>query len=476
MSQRRIKYTDKLAYIVKATTPASRQIRDPFAALYTEGGAIEPPLPPEQLLLLSEENAIHAACLKAKADDAVGRGWHFESDEKDDIRRIEEKIEEITPDWTFAEMLASAAWELEALGWACWEVVRQGREIAAIYPMPAHTVRATADPARFVQIRGVSRRDFVLFGTEPGDEVSEIILFRTYSPRSPYYGLPRWISAIPAIAELTAIREFNVSWFASGGMADRIISIRAPTLAEAQKTALDIQAALREAAGRGHISLVVATSRDAALDVTFLSPEVGRREGQFLRRREDLIKEVLMAHGVPPYRIGWAELGSLGGSAAREMLRAYRIGVVEPIQTILETHLNQTLLGPRGLNFRGRWRLEDLDWEETELNIRLATDGIMHGFLTPNEARQLLGRPAADDDALDEYYLSQGLQRMARREAEVQKAVDVISEFRNALQAALQEPESPHGAGKRRKRTPEIVTGGQDEGEEEEAMEEEAEE
>jgi len=433
-------YADKLAYIVK-TAPASRQIRDPFESLYAAGMAIEPPLPPERLLLLAEENAIHAACLKAKADDAVGRGWRIVAPadgEGDSTEDVVNKLERITPDWTFAELLQAAAWELEAIGWAAWEVVRQGGEIAAIYMMPAHTLRATKDPTRFVQIRGAAKHEFVAFGVEHGDDISEIILFRTYTPRSSFYGLPRWISAIPAIAELTAIREFNVSFFASGGTADRLITVTGSrNTAELQKIAEEIRAALRDASGRGHVSIIVPSS-DAQINVQFLSPQVGRREGQFLRRREDLVKEVLMAHGVPPYRIGWAELGSLGGSAAREMLRAYRVGVVEPIQTILEARLNQTLFGPQGLNIRGQWKLEDLDWEETELNLKLATEGVQNGVLTPNEARQLLGRDAGDDDALDAYYMTQALQPLGGQ-GNVQEAVDVLKEFKAALEAALRD-------------------------------------
>lgn len=431
----RRRYADKLAFIVKST-PASRQIRDPFEPLYATGLAIEPPLPPEKLLVLAEENAIHAACIRAKADDAVGRGWRLVGDEDaESYEEVAEILEQITPDLTFAELLNQAAWELEAIGWAAWEVVRQDGKIAAIYPMPAHTVRATKDPTIYLQIRGIEQREFVLFGQPHDEDTSEIIFFRYYTPRSPYYGLPRWISAIPALAELTAIREYNISWFASGGMADRIITVTAPTTTEASKLAEEIRTALREATGRGHVSIILAASRDTDVGVRFLSSQGDRHEGQFTRRREDLVKEVLMAHGVPPYRIGWAEIGSLGGSAAREMLRAYRLGVIEPIQTILESRLNQTLFGPNGLNLKARWKLEDVDWEETELNLDLATKGIQYGILTPNEARQILGREVVDDEALDQYYLSQNLKPLGPRN--VQEAVDVLREFKAALEAAL---------------------------------------
>ncbi|MGB9777756.1 MAG: hypothetical protein ACPL7C_14600, partial [Anaerolineae bacterium] len=78
----------------------------------------------------------------------------------------------------------------------------------------------------------------------------------------------------------------------------------------------------------------------------------------------------------------------------------------------------------------------DLSWEETELNLEIATKGVQFGILTPNEARQVLGRDMADDDALDAYYMTQGLRPIGQEE-EVQKAVDVLAEFKAALEAAL---------------------------------------
>jgi PBSX family phage portal protein len=433
-------YADKLAYVVK-TTPTSRQIKDPFAALYRAGGAIEPPLPPERLLLLVEENAVHAACVKAKADDAVGRGWRLEGEEVEGYDEVAGILEDITPDWTFAELLSAAAWELEAVGWAAWEVVRQGGKVAAIYPMPAHTIRATPDPKIYVQMVGFEKREFPIFGEGDDPDGSEIILFRYYSPRSLYYGVPKWISAIPAIAELTAIREYNVSWFASGGTADRIILVKSSSITEADELVEQVRTALRDASGRGHVSIVLSGREDTSIDVEFLSQEVGRREGQFIRRREDLIKEILIAHGVPPYRIGWAELGSLGGSAAAEMVAAYRTGVVEPLQTIFENRLNQTLFGDKGLNLKGRWVLEDLSFEETEMNLKMAIEGIEHGIFTPNEARQLLGWDLAESDELDRHYMAQNLTPLGPS-SQVKEAVDVLKEFRSALEAVIKSEET----------------------------------
>lgn len=458
-----------LAYILKAETPASRQIEDPFAVMYGEGLALEPPLDPERLLLLADESAPHGACLDAKADDTVGRGWTLEPtktagadpanpaeapDEGDDsaatpsgtadttiagddadeaVTALEETLEGLTPDYTFAELLWAAAWESDAIGWASWEMVNASNgKLGAIYPLPAHTLRATKDKDVFVQSLGGQVRYFARFGSgkridgqtgrgidgedqaqrrtrdDPSVDnlATEVLVFRGYSARSQRYPLPRWVSAIPAIAELTAIREFNVSFFASGGVVDRIIHVTAGDGTAAQTLADDIQEQINEAAGQAHVTLVTGGDPQSDVKVQFLTPTQGRREGQFVTRRQELLDEVLMAHKVPGYRVARAIVGALTGAGpSREMLHTYRLGTIEPKQGMLEHRLNATLFGPVGLKLQGfRWRLEDLDWDETELDLKIAQGIVDYAIGSPDEGREVMGLSATGEDAMTRHY------------------------------------------------------------------------
>lgn len=436
--------------------------------------AIEPPIPPERLLTLYEENAVHAACIDAKAADAVGQGWRLipegettvttepQSEQEVDLKQ---RLEAVTPDLTFSELLLQAAREQQIFGMSAWEIIREAvavkapepevgdktvepqgvteggvfkqdpsplADIVAIYPIPGHTIRATRSRDLYVQTRSGRLRWFKRFGCEaeylvsdgsvapPGTPpemlASEILIFRTYNARSPYYGIPDWVSAIPALAELTAIREFNISWFSSGGTADRIVSITAASNDTAKEAASNIEAKLRANAGRGHVTIVVSGTEDLKVDVKSMASGTGRGEGnrerQFRGGREDLVKEVLMSHRTPPYRVGWADLGGLGGNAAKEMLRAYRLGGIEPIQTIMEDRLNQTLFGPQGFDLKGlRWELTNLDWDVMELNMDKATKGVTAGILTPSQGAVLLGLPPADpsDECMHEHYIGQNM-------------------------------------------------------------------
>jgi len=439
-----------VAKSVVAAQPASQQLADAFEQLYTLGNVLQPPYDPLRLLVLAETNEIHSAALDAAATDAVGRGWKFvaKHDEADPEERdaVMSLLNELSPQYTFAELLYQAAWELRAVGWSAWEVVRdEAGRIGAIYPMPAHTLRLSRDPDVFVQHRGGQFRYFKRFGVEAaldpltgrwaetGQDASEVIYFSRYSSRT-RYGVPHWISCLPAIAEYNAIRDYSIAFFESSGTIGRMLVVQTQTPDAARRYVDEITRELQNAVTRYHSTLVLGLPPQVQTKVEQLSPDV--REGSFLRRREELVKAILMAHNVPPYRIGWAALGSLGGSAAREMLRAYRLGVVEPLQTILESRLAKTLFGPRGLNLRDwEWRLEDLDWEETELSLQVATQAVDSGLLSPNEGRVKLGLEPVEDPAMDAYYY----RGTPMAEPQVRQAVDVIKELRDALRVAVQD-------------------------------------
>lgn len=596
----------KTSHVLMKDAAKSQQISaftDEVTALIGQQVIIPPLLDPGLLLSLTEENAIHAACIKALTSDTVGRGWKLiaplgvDSPEvKAEIQRVKDVINQITPKLSLNNLLMQLVWELISVGYAAWEVVRnENGGIGAIFPVPPQTIfiaseRGPDGSYKFVQMAGSNSVYFKNFGARytmdavtgrvlgvdeniPDNIVpaSEIIFFSQYSPRSPIYGMPHWVAAIPAMAELAAIREYNIGWFESGGMADRLIHVSAKDVKEAESVAEMINQGLSDASGFGHVSLITHGSEDVSVQVEVLSNKEGQREGQFIQRREDLVKEVLMAHQCPPYRVGWAELGpvskdteiltengwknitevevgervftlnlvsdlleiqpveqthkhfytemiqmigkafdalasrdhrmwvfdweenqwgwmtagelyaetvarnvgnfmirtgaecpqgcsvseevrrsprqaalkacevvpyndfaycltvpngtlvyrregkvfiagnSLGGSAAREMLRAYRMGAVEPLQTIVEDQIQKTLFNPdRGgipIAFDLKWKLESVDWELVDQNLDIAIRSVQNGILSPASAASLLGFSPPDDPALKEHYL-----------------------------------------------------------------------
>jgi capsid portal protein len=376
--------------------------------------------------------------------------------------RAQAFIDQVNQDMTFQDLLHQAAWEFCAIGWGAWEVVRvEPFNESALYPIPAHTLRATNDPRIFVQVRAgrfayfkrfglqvfVDARDGRVYDTKPDDkdyvEATEIIAFSRYSPRSSFYGIPSFVSSAPAMAEYAAIREFNTSFFETSGVMSRMIFLKSNT--DVTEVLNEINDTLVDAAGRNHSTLVSDLPADADIKEIDLAPDV--REGHFGKRREDLVKSILIAHNVPPYRVGWAQIGQMGGAPARDMLIAYRHGEVEPIQTMFERKLAVTLFGPKGLNLQG-WELifSDLDWNETELNLNIAVRGVQAGIFSPNDGAEILGRKRNPDPALDKHYYRGAL---LGDTGTAKSAMDVVEDMRRAIMDSLGVSERP----RRRSRT-----------------------
>lgn len=437
-----------MVYVTRASVaPAaeSAQITDPFTTLYQDGMAMEPPLDPEMLMLLAEQSVPHGACLEAKADDVVGNGWELTSassegtegdDPEEATEQINDLLEDLTPDLTFDELLWAAAYEEDAVGWSAIEVVRaENGDISALYPMPAHTVRFTKDRDVIVQMIAGTVRYFARFGSgvkvngrtgakagedqrtgtgrptdvSAEDAATEVIIFRGYSGRSRHYPVPRWVTAIPTVAELTAIREYNISYFASGGTVDRLIHVTAGDVAAAGVLQEAIDKELTEQAGQAHVTIVTAGDSQSKVEPHFLVPtSTGEKDGSFRDRRSDLFGEVLVAHKVPPYRVAQAIAGVLTGSGpSREMLQAYRVGVVSPRQNKHAARLNATLFGQDGIDLRGyKFAFKQFTWDETDLDRALAETVVTKGLGSPNEGRAVIGLPRSEDPKMDVVYFN----------------------------------------------------------------------
>lgn len=476
-----------VAQVVKAAE--SRQISQPeddgFLTLYENDRAVRPPFPLDQLLTLYEENAIHSACIDAKVADAVGRGWLLEqededeevdeSDQKAQMRVVRDTLRELARpsgvNGGFTALCRQLLNDYDATGWGIWEITRDGSgpeaPIDGIFPMPPHTLRAIKDDRDlYVQIRNEKKTYFKRFGSkneydaktglkgDGGDNAAtEVLILKHYSSRTPFYGVPPWISGVPAIAEFTAIREYNVSWFSSGGTGDRIVHTKAEDETVAKNLSDSLAGQLKNAKGVGHTTLFSYGTEDTDVDVEQMNPEVGKRDGQFGNRREDLVKELLIGHQVPGYRIGWAIMGALGGEAASEMLDSYRFGVVEPMQESFEELLADSLFNPDmgGIDLGGyAFKFKDLDWSQMAEEVTLVESAVQNGMATPNEARVRLGWERSEDPRLDEFYVGGvplGQKSGGPVAPEVQDAADVLKQLERALVAAIAFEDVQKGAG-----------------------------
>lgn len=245
-------------------TPArgsSKQLLpDLFESVIQEGEVIRPLYDPLLWAMLLEQNVRLNRCIGAMALNTVGLGFELAAlrDSKefveDNAENIKEERARLMPlfkypnaDYSFEEMMQWIKTDEEAEGQSYMEVSRDGKaEIDGLYHAPGHTIRVLARGEGFLQMRtGVGSESFLFspgktskdsvekvyfknFGDDrkmdkatgefkeniPREEqANELIMFKIYSPRSSYYGVPRFVAAAPAISGNRLAQLRNVAFF-----------------------------------------------------------------------------------------------------------------------------------------------------------------------------------------------------------------------------------------------------------------------
>lgn len=420
--------------IVKADS--QQMAEDPFSYSRDagEGGLVTPLYDMDQLSVALETNALHYRACKQKAADVLGRGIVLRAKELEgDAEASSEEeqrwgvfVEAIESDprsdEVLKERLVHAAQDFESIGWGMLEVSREASgQIDGLWHVPAHTIRAHIDGRRYAQKRSGKLVWFKRFGLDGTVDkrnggwsdtklrsefaANELIVVRNYTPRSSFYGLPDHISALPALAGWRAQAEFNVKFF------DRHAVPAMAVVVEGADITPELEDLIREhfkaIKADPHRTLVIpvpgaAGDEAAAPKLRFEKLAVEIKDASFRLYKQDNALELCIAHGIPPYRVGWPVMGSLGGNTAEEMTQIYLDSTVQPRQETWEQRLNRALLGAKGLDLHD-WELKanELDTRNELRDIEKAKALDALDVATPNDLARFFGFDTRDDPIAD---------------------------------------------------------------------------
>lgn len=371
------------ARIRKADSVSQQLPDDPFAYSRDSGesGLVRPLYDLDQLAGMLEGNTLHARCCKQKAMDVAGRG--FELRVKDDVAEGASADDEATwstfveaveqderGDESFAQRITQAHQDFESIGWATLEFGRTSDRLPdGMWQVPAQMIRAHADGRRFAQkVRGGKLTWFKRYGLEgtvhkdtgawadrtvTGDWTgNELLVIRNYTPRSRFYGVPDHIPALSAIAGWRAQAEFNIRFFDNNAVPSYAVVVKgADVTPQFEEKILDHFKAIK---GDPHRTIVIPVPGQAGdeatqVEVTFERLSVDVKDASFRLYKQDNALEICISHGMPPYRVAWPIVGSLGGSTALEMTQIYNDSVIQPRQETWEQRLQRAILGAKGL-------------------------------------------------------------------------------------------------------------------------------
>lgn len=359
-------------------TEDSKQIEDIFAKKYGTKGLVEPLYNPVALASLLEINTFHARCCDVKSKDTTGLGLLLNSRVD---KPNEEKKKEINDFLTVQKPSVTVLFsrmqkDCEAIGYGATEMTRVGNVPTglpkSLHHIPAHTIRIHKNRNKFAQIRGAKTRWFKRINYEkdvncddgkesklgsltPKERATEVLWNTDYTTRSDYYGLTCIAPAIGAIYGDLGRRDYNISFFSNFGVPAYAVFISGdfdPGKEDpiTKKTELEktISDHLGELIEHPHSTLVLSIpTRDPGegkVKIEFVPLSTDVKEASFRLFRKDNRDEVMIAHGVPGYRIGIIETGSLGGSTARESTEIYKRSVIDPRQIVIEELINQEII------------------------------------------------------------------------------------------------------------------------------------
>lgn len=409
----------------------------------------------DDLAALLEVNTFHKLCCEVVAEDSSGYGWNIIPTADDDLDNNPEEKEYLT-EWVknfttpINQTLYQLNYDRRALGCGAVEIIRESTSsspIIDIKHIPLHQVYKHSDNCRIKQIVGAKHRWFIEYGTNfdkqgneydvnyltgeiaPWDSLSaderanEIIWFTDYAPQRKTYGLPKIAPAIKVISGDLSRSSYNTAFFKNYGMPTFAVTVTGdfwdydvdpddPEYDVTQTLKYKISQQLKEVIKNPHsaVTITVPSAGDEGnVDVNIQPLSVDTKEASFRMYRADNRDEILAAHGVPPYRLGLAITGSLGGNVATESSSIYNISVIQPLKNENENLIN-TLIRKELEITDWKFSINEIDKRDTDKDLDRASKLFDMGAITPRELIEYFGKPfgaVADeyDTMLDEHFV-----------------------------------------------------------------------
>jgi Bacteriophage capsid portal protein len=170
---------------------------------------------------------------------------------------------------------------------------------------------------------------------------NEFLMIKNYNPDNRYYGLPEYVSCLPAILFDREMMEYNIARIQNNAIPDLIVTVSGTQLTQAQKdTMKDFWSGnFKGIKNSGKTLLIETNAKDSQIQVTEIKSTY--RDGAFRLAKRECRDEIIACHGVPPVLLGIKTSGTIGsGKDITEQVRTFKEIIIEPRQRRLEHLFN----------------------------------------------------------------------------------------------------------------------------------------
>jgi len=408
---------------------SSKQIKEEDIKFLTEKDLIPHPFNVRGLLWLMDNCEYFDACAHQIGTDIVSQGYELKVREgKKESKKEREKIEKFLEEPNFNEgesfdkIVRNAITDLESIGWMGIELARDKSQPIGMWNVPAHTLWVHKSGNKYCQERRNKKVWFKTFGYEKdvdadtGEEkkkvsnpANELIFYKEYYQQSAYYGRPPILPAVGAARGLVGIRDYNLSFFENYGIPVGWIALEGKWKKDSEKKLNDFWNTNIKGTENAHKVAILRIPKEGK--ITWVPLESSNtQEGSFADLDKKLRDRVLVPYRMPPYRIGIAEVGSLGGSTAKESSEIYADSVVNPLKADMGRLFTKVII-------RGCFKNETYDLVFRKLDIRDELRELEKyqkkfemGTMTPIQVMEAIGIQIDDkikeNELLNQYFIS----------------------------------------------------------------------
>lgn len=402
---------------------------DPYKYGGGRTGLAEPPYNPQALIALAERHSTHGAALEQKTADIVASGWEWSKkkdgaseDQRKELDKWFASLADPGIDESTAEILHAAWWDVETIGYGGIRLARDGEgRVRRIYSVDSSHLRFTRDQTRLAKGR-IGKRTWFKRWTPfddqrplitqmasvdaktglihaPGqfpaaaERADEILVLRKATRRRNGYAVPGYVSAMGWMYLSLAARDDNIHFFNN-----RREPRWAIILQNMEEDDGELETALKQAFSGGldtpHKNIFIPIEGDGKIDFQKMTED--SKDISFDRLQERASSEVLLAHRIPPDRLGAVRVGPLGGNATMAASMVYKEAVVATSQAAMSHRINRFIENEVPAAIGGKdsleweWKPRELDLTEEAADMTSISTLFVNNILRLDEARAKL--------------------------------------------------------------------------------------
>lgn len=438
---------ESLLFSIDREAADTKQIEDEFSGLYATD-IVEPPYNPLLWAALMEKNTRLGKLVRTYAKNTVGKGYKLipkipytkdtSKKEKDEIEEQISILERIfskpNKKMPFSTLQTLAKIDEESTGNGYVEVARNKlRKIRGLFHIPSHTIRVRRGGLGFIQIRDGNKVFFKPVGADfdinvktgekvalgalpPEKTANELIHYLIYSPRSSYYGVPRYTGAALSIAGNQLSGRRNLAFFKNDATPRLIISVANGKLTGDSLTEIKnfVESIGKGPENAGRVMVIQAkpkmvgpdsTQSNVKIDVTPLT--VGQTDdASFLKYRKANDEELREAFGINDVFLGGSGINRATSYVGRNITNEQEfLPDIEEKEYYINMNLVETILVEEGIKSEDiKVKFEFIkpkstdELQEAEIFVRY----LQGGGVTPNDIRHKMGLPEFKEPWADE--------------------------------------------------------------------------